>query len=137
MPSMKPATGWVLLCLAGTSASAVAAGVPEGIANKAVAPHAVGRQPAAPGTSPVYVGGLGQAVSAETLDRYSGGTNVRNNQNLDGTVTNDSATKVTTGSNAISANSFSGASGLPTVIQNSGNNVLIQNGVIVNVQFKP
>jgi hypothetical protein len=26
---------------------------------------------------------------------------------------------------------------LPTVIQNSGNNVLIQTGVIVNVQFKP
>ncbi|MBD8882380.1 hypothetical protein ISP25_20625 [Rhodanobacter hydrolyticus] len=80
---------------------------------------------------------MGQAVSAETLDRYSGGTSVRNNQNLSGTVSNNSATKVNTGSNVISANSFSGATGLPTVIQNTGNNVLIQNGVIVNVQFKP
>ena len=32
---------------------------------------------------------------------------------------------------------FNGAAGVPMVIQNSGNNVLIQNATIVNVQFQP
>ena len=128
MSSMRAATGAVLLCLAGMPAWVEAAAVPND----------AGQQRQATTTaSAVYVSGLGQAVSAETLDHYSGGTSVRNNQNLNGTVTNNSATKVNTGSNVISANSFSGATGLPTVIQNTGNNVLIQNGVIVNVQFKP
>ncbi|WP_225578555.1 MULTISPECIES: hypothetical protein [Rhodanobacter] len=128
MPLMRASLGALLLGLAGTPAWTVAA----------TAPNHAGQQPQTAATSPpVYVGGLGQAVSAETLDRYSGGTSVRNNQNLSGTVSNNSATKVNTGSNVISANSFSGATGLPTVIQNTGNNVLIQNGVIVNVQFKP
>jgi hypothetical protein len=62
---------------------------------------------------------------------------VHNNQTITGTVTGDSATQVTTGANSISGDSFVGASGLPSVIQNTGNNVLIQNGVIVNVQLKP
>lgn len=128
MPSTRAAMGVVLLCLAGTLVWMEAA----------AAPNDAGQQrQAATMASPVHVGGLGQAVSVETLDSYSGGTSVRNNQNLDGTVSSNSATKVNTGSNAISANSFSGATGLPTVIQNTGNNVLIQNGVIVNVQFKP
>lgn len=127
MPSMRAAAAALLLCLAGTPAWVAAA-----------APNDAGQQRQTSVTAPpVYVGGLGQAVSAETLDRYSGGTSVRNNQNLNGTVSNNSATKVNTGSNVISGNSFSGAAGLPTVIQNTGNNVLIQNGVIVNVQFKP
>ena len=86
---------------------------------------------------PAYVSGFGQAVSVGTLGRYSGGSFVQNNQTITGTVTGDSATQVTTGNNAISGDSFAGASGLPSVIQNTGNNVLIQNGVIVNVQLKP
>lgn len=135
MPSMRPMMGTVLLCLAGAPGWAVAATAPGGVANPAMTLRANGQQQQQ--AAPVYVGGLGAAVSAETLDRYSGGTNVRNNQNLTGTVTNNSATRDVSGSNAIGSNSFSGASGLPTVIQNTGNNVLIQNGVIVNVQFKP
>jgi hypothetical protein len=87
---------------------------------------------------PVSLDGFGQAVSSSTLGRYSGGSNtVQSTQNLNGAVTGDSATHVTTGTNTISGDSFSGASGLPSVIQNTGNNVLIQNGVIVNVQLKP
>jgi hypothetical protein len=35
----------------------------------------------------------------------------------------------------IAGGSFSNASGLPTVIQNTGANVLIQNATIVNVRF--
>jgi hypothetical protein len=86
----------------------------------------------------VYVDGFGQAISSNALGRYSGGSSlVRNNQNLTGAVTGDSASQVSTGSNAIAGGSFAGASGLPSVIQNTGNNVLIQNAVIVNVQMKP
>ncbi|GGA05414.1 hypothetical protein ISN74_12900 [Dyella caseinilytica] len=78
------------------------------------------------------------AVSAGTLEHYSGGSSlVQSNQNLTGAVTGNSASQVVTGTNSITGDSFAGASGLPSVIQNSGNNVLIQNGVIVNVQMKP
>lgn len=37
-----------------------------------------------------------------------------------------------TGSNTVSNGAFAGASGLATVIQNSGNNVIIQDATIVN-----
>ncbi|TBR40723.1 hypothetical protein EYV96_06715 [Dyella terrae] len=67
----------------------------------------------------------------------SGGTNVKQNTTLNGTVTGNTASRVVSGSNAISGESFSGASGLPTVIQNTGSNVLIQNATVVNVQFTP
>jgi hypothetical protein len=43
---------------------------------------------------------------------------------------------VLTGNNTITEGSFSNASGLPMVIQNTGANVLIQNATIVNIQFK-
>ncbi|HTV84125.1 MAG TPA: hypothetical protein VME63_01895 [Dyella sp.] len=93
-------------------------------------------QPAS--AQPAYLEGFGQAVSASTLGHYSGGSsNVQSTQNINGAVTGNSAERVTTGNNMITGDSFSGASGLPSVIQNTGNNVLIQNGVIVNVQLKP
>ena len=38
--------------------------------------------------------------------------------------------------NTVSSGAFAGTAGLPMVIQNSGNNVLIQNATIVNVQIK-
>lgn len=82
------------------------------------------------------VDGLGLAVSTATLRRSSGGTDTASIADLKGTVTGNSADHVSTGSNSISSGSFSGAVGLPTIIQNSGNNVLIQSGVTVNVQFK-
>jgi len=42
----------------------------------------------------------------------------------------------TNGANTISGTAFSGASGIATVIQNSGNQVLIQNATIVDVTMK-
>lgn len=42
-----------------------------------------------------------------------------------------------TGGNTVSNGSFAGASGLATVIQNSGNNVIIQNATIVNYSVHP
>jgi hypothetical protein len=77
-------------------------------------------------------------VSAATLAHKRGGTDFRSVTNLNdvhGSVDNNSATNVITGNNTINA-SFAGAAGLPIVIQNSGNNVLIQNATIVNVQIQ-
>jgi hypothetical protein len=39
--------------------------------------------------------------------------------------------------NWIGGGAFGNAAGLPMVIQNSGNSVLIQNATVVNVQMQP
>jgi hypothetical protein len=88
-------------------------------------------QPRAPTADATF----GVAMSAEQLDAHRGGEAVFNDMNLRGTVANNTARNVDTGSNMISGGSFSNASGLPTVIQNTGANVLIQNATIVNVRF--
>lgn len=77
------------------------------------------------------------ALSSEGLADLRGGAEVVvNNQALDGLVRDNQAYNLTTGGNLISEGAFAGSSGLSTVIQNSGNNVLIQNSTILNVQFK-
>lgn len=87
--------------------------------------------------APVIVAGMGPAMSADKLGDYRGGTEiVSNDMQLSGTVGRNSATNVTTGMNTINGGAFTNASGLPTVIQNTGANVLIQNATIVNVQMK-
>jgi hypothetical protein len=81
--------------------------------------------------------GIGIALSATALDDLRGGSElVLNDMQLNGTVADTRAVQVVTGNNSISEGSFANASGLPTVIQNSGANVLIQNATIVNVQFR-
>ncbi|WP_229414421.1 hypothetical protein, partial [Zemynaea arenosa] len=86
---------------------------------------------AAPDATP-----FGAAAPAATLARTRGGadTTVANEMQLSGTVSGNSAANLTTGSNLITGGSFANASGLPTVIQNSGANVLIQNATIINLQ---
>ncbi|MFK2919801.1 hypothetical protein ISS97_21250 [Dyella koreensis] len=84
-----------------------------------------------------YVDGFGRSVDAGVLGGMSGGADVSEQMTLNGTVSNNDADHVVTGFNSISAGSFAGASGVPMVIQNTGNNVLIQNATIINVQFKP
>lgn len=79
------------------------------------------------------------AVSGETLDAYRGGAeviNVKNSNQLDGVVSDNQAYNLNTGSNLVTDGSFAGANGFATVVQNTGNNVLIQNSTIVNVQLK-
>jgi hypothetical protein len=90
---------------------------------------------ASPAPAPAADATFGVAMSAEQLDAHRGGEAVFNDMNLRGTVANNTARNVDTGSNMISGGSFSNASGLPTVIQNTGANVLIQNATIVNVRF--
>ena len=78
---------------------------------------------------------LGKPVTRTTLDGERGGkTTVINEMQVDGTVHNNSATNTVSGSNFISNSAFSNASGLPVAIQNSGNNVSIQNAYIVNIR---
>ncbi len=100
-------------------------------------PAVVSRLPAVAART-AFGGALGnEQLDDEQLGRLRGGTDTPwSDMRLNGTVGNNAATNVTTGSNIISDGAFSNASGLPMVIQNSGANVLIQNATIVNVQFQ-
>lgn len=75
-------------------------------------------------------------VALSVLAASRGGTQVFNEMNLNGVVADNQAINLTTGGNTIAEGAFANASGLPMVVQNSGNNVLIQNATIVNVQVK-
>lgn len=87
--------------------------------------------------APARAGPLGgKPVGQAALAANRGGAQVVNDMKLKGVVTDNQASNLTTGNNMISDGAFSGAAGLPMVIQNSGNNVLIQNATIVNVQVK-
>jgi hypothetical protein len=86
------------------------------------------------------------ALSAEALDAGRAGTELPtgvvemvqlNQQELNATFTGNVATGNTTGQNSISEGAFQDASGFVTAIQNTGNNVLIQNSTIVNVAITP
>lgn len=82
-------------------------------------------------------GRFGVAARGDQLDAERGGTDtVNNNMQLEGGVHDNMANHVVTGSNSIDNGSFANMAGLPTVIQNSGANVLIQNATIINLQFK-
>jgi len=80
-----------------------------------------------------------QALDESGLEALRGGAaerNIDNANTLSGMVGGNVATNLATGNNSIAEGSFANASGLPMVIQNSGNNVLIQNSTIVNVQLQ-
>ncbi len=102
-----------------------------------------GARPAAPAQRPTEarperrVALLSAAViTDQQLATARGGTDVHVNQNTaTGTVAGNVASQLTTGSNAISNSAFSNSAGIPIVIQNTGNNVLIQNSTILNLQL--
>lgn len=83
---------------------------------------------------------FGPATPVDQLQDMSGGSSTTNNiteQTLTGTMSETEAKHNVSGGNLISDNALTGASGLPTVIQNSGNNVLIQNATTVIVRMNP
>lgn len=84
---------------------------------------------------------FGARLTTERLDRMHGGDGnlslTTNRADVQGTVEGNTATNVLGGGNVITDGSFGNATGISTVIQNSGSNVLIQNSTIVNVQFVP
>jgi hypothetical protein len=76
-------------------------------------------------------------IDDAALSSARGGADTHTNQNTStGAVTGNVASQLNTGSNTISDGSFANTSGIPIVIQNSGNNVLIQNSTILNLQLE-
>ncbi|HJW05893.1 MAG TPA: hypothetical protein VJ527_05285 [Rhodanobacter sp.] len=98
------------------------------------APAAVAATPSA---KPVWLDGWGRSADNRTLAMSSGGSEVSETITLNGTVADNTVDHVVTGSNVIGNGAFNGAAGVPMVIQNTGNGVLIQNATILNVQFQP
>jgi hypothetical protein len=129
--------GATWIAAAQTTSVSSASAPPSAPTSAAVTAPASDQRVKATSAASIDVQGLGRSVTSGTLASLSGGTEVSQRMTLNGTVSNNSASHVVTGSNAISGDSFSGAAGLPMVIQNTGNNVLIQNATIVNVQFQP
>jgi hypothetical protein len=79
------------------------------------------------------------AVDTQDLARSRGGAELDitlNDVKTNGAVNNNSASNLTTGSNFVGEGSFAGASGFSTVVQNSGNNVLIQNATVINLKVQ-
>ncbi|WP_232428302.1 hypothetical protein [Burkholderia ubonensis] len=91
--------------------------------------------PAATGAPTVHDDSLGVAMTPDQLDQHRGGDALIGQNYLTGAVTDNVANRVSTGSNSIADGSFANSSGLPTVIQNTGANVLIQNATVLNVHF--
>ncbi|WP_299018029.1 carbon storage regulator [uncultured Photobacterium sp.] len=62
--------------------------------------------------------------------------NIHASSDMYGDVAGNGAYNNTTGDNVIDASSFSDSSGVLNVVQNTGNNVLIQNATVVNLTLK-
>lgn len=76
------------------------------------------------------------AVPDSELPDYRGGTTITNVNDLDATLYNNNALDTVSGSNFVTDGALAGSSGFSTLIQNSGNNVLIQNALILNLQVQ-
>lgn len=89
--------------------------------------------------------GLGQPVGDSALATQRGGQegmtidldSVSNRITENALLAENVAEDVTTGDNRIFDGSFAGASGVTSAIQNSGNNVIIQDSTVVNVTMRP
>jgi hypothetical protein len=121
------ATALAALCASGTVAAA------EGVAALSPLVPAEGTPAVAP-ARPLLFGV--KPVELKVLARKRGGADVINDMQLKGVVADNRAVNVTTGGNFITEGAFANTAGLPMVVQNTGNNVLIQNATIVNVQVK-
>jgi len=128
---LRPA-GLVMLCIAGAANA------------QDIQPQFEAATVATPVEVPAYVApepeqlqtGMGTTIGLETLAGMRGGTQIVDNDLLvNGRVEDNIADDVLTGNNSVTSGSFANASGISTVIQNTGANVLIQNAMIVNVKF--
>ena len=84
------------------------------------------------------VDGFGPAVSGQALEALRGGESLPGvvvDVDNKGDVEGNTAVGTVGGGNIVTGGAFGNAAGINTVIQNSGANVLIQNGTAVNVQF--
>jgi hypothetical protein len=77
------------------------------------------------------------AVDSQDLAISRGGAEVTlSDLKSNGAVHDNQASYLVTGSNFVTDGSFAGAAGFSTVVQNSGNNVLIQNATIINLKVQ-
>jgi hypothetical protein len=80
---------------------------------------------------------FGKPVPDNVLAHHRGGHAITfNQQHLDANLYDNQAAYNLTGSNQVSGHAFANTSGVPTVIQNSGNNVIIQNATVLNVHVQ-
>ena len=79
---------------------------------------------------------LGQPMATAQLAQARGTGGVAIDNTMGASVAANSASQLTTGSNAVQGGAFAGASGLPVVIQNSGANVVIQNATVINLRLQ-
>ena len=76
------------------------------------------------------------SLSATIDTRFSTAPTTLNANFLNAKLYDNTAKNNVTGNNSIMGNAFAGASGIPIVIQNSGNNVIIQNGMVLNLTMQ-
>lgn len=100
-------------------------------------PSLVWAAPPASDASSNIAQALGAPVSAQALAEHRGGHFYQiGKAQLTAQMQDNQALGNVTGRNIVTQQAFYGASGVPTVIQNSGNNVVIQNATILNVQMQ-
>lgn len=88
-------------------------------------------------TPPVTNIGFGAPVGESLLATQRGGADMHVSENdLKATMTDTSARNLSTGSNIINDGSFANSNGLPMVVQNTGNNVIIQNSTILHLNLQ-
>ena len=80
---------------------------------------------------------FGTAVSDKDLGTLRGGQDqFLNDMKLYAQLNDNKALSNVTGGNFVTQDAFAGTKGFATVIQNSGNNVIIQNATILNLRMQ-
>ncbi|WP_423839856.1 carbon storage regulator [Vibrio mytili] len=82
-----------------------------------------------------------EEVSLDIMNESRGGQNVEldliyADSDIHGISSDNIASNTVSGNNILSPGAFAESSGLSSVIQNTGNNVLIQNSTVVNLTLK-
>lgn len=97
--------------------------------------HALATQPASAASAVAWPGE--SVVDDRELSQQRGGADLHLNENNASAIVRENvAANLSTGNNSINGESFAGMSGVPMVVQNSGNNVVIQNSTILNLQLQ-
>lgn len=89
----------------------------------------------------VDASGCGDPLTGEQLNELAGGQNIQierileqiTNANLNGQMTSNVLNSTATGYNMLATGALSNVSGIATVIQNSGNQVIINSATILNI----
>lgn len=129
-------------CLTGFAALAVLAFASTGLAQEPAREPALGEAKSAESSAQLPSSAAkpsllqGRALDDDVLAASRGGAQL-SDMKLEGVVAENNAVAIgATGTNVISQGAFANSTGVPMVVQNSGNNVLIQNATIVNVEVK-